>query len=266
MAAGPDVRRLGRDLRWRASVEGGDAGGLRVVVRPDGRRFARFDSCRDGVERTLLAAVDAELGSVLHLTVDESDEAALRRYERVGFAVHRRESAYAIPTDPGVTGLAAAATIPGVALVAADRVDEARLRLLDDALRQDVPGTDGWRWDETAFRDETFDPAYFDPATYLVAVEEAAGAYVGLVRVWNNPGAPRLGLVGVLPAHRRRGLARTLLGHVLAVLHGRGVAQVGAEVDDANRASRALLCALGARRIGGTVELRREAAAGRAAT
>ena len=132
-------------------------------------------------------------------------------------------------------------------------------------MRQDVPGTDGWRWDAAAFRDETFDPAYFDPATYLVAVEEVGGGYVGLARVWDNPGAPRLGLVAVLPAYRRRGLARSLLAHVFAVLHERGVPEVSAEIDDTNLASSALLTSLGARRTGGNVELRRDVPGRRAA-
>ncbi|WP_370452685.1 GNAT family N-acetyltransferase [Kribbella sp. VKM Ac-2568] len=41
---------------------------------------------------------------------------------------------------------------------------------------------------------------------------DLAGDYAGLVRIWNGPRPlPRLGLIGVLPAHRRRGLARALV-------------------------------------------------------
>jgi ribosomal protein S18 acetylase RimI-like enzyme len=72
--------------------------------------------------------------------------------------------------------------------------------------------------------------------------------------VWNNPSGPRLGLIGVLRAHRRRGLARALLAHVFAVLHERDEATVTAEVDDGNGASTTLIRSLGARRTGGTVE------------
>lgn len=165
---------------------------------------------------------------------------------------------YAVPTDPATTGLEIVA-VPGIDLVSANRVDERRLRELDEVLRQDVPGTDGWRWDEAAFRDETFDATYFDPTTYLVAVERGRGEYVGLARVWNNPGAPRLGLIAVLPAYRGRGLARALLARVFLVLHERGVPEVRAEVDDINLASMSLFTPLRARRIGGTVELRRDA-------
>ena len=85
-----------------------------------------------------------------------------------GFAVHRRESYYRIPTDPAVTGLAGAVLPAGLDVLSAADADITRLRLLDDALRQDVPGSGGWRWDAGQFRAETFGP-FFDPATYLVA-------------------------------------------------------------------------------------------------
>jgi len=165
---------------------------------------------------------------------------------------------YRIPTHPDVTGLGSAQPPPGLVFLSADKVAVDRLRLLDDALRQDVPGTDGWTWDDDDFRAETFCAA-FDPATYVVAADAATGDYVGLARVWKNPHQPRLGLIGVLAPYRRRGLARALLAHVFGVLHERGSLDVTAEVDDANSASSALLRSLGAHRIGGVIEYVRRA-------
>jgi ribosomal protein S18 acetylase RimI-like enzyme len=118
-----------------------------------------------------------------------------------------------------------------------------------------VPGTSGWLWDPGDFREETFDSPSFDPATYLVAVEPADGEYVGLVRVWNDPGRPRLGLIAITQPYRRQGLARALLGRAFRVLHDRGQDEVTAEVDDSNPAATSLLRSLGARRTGGSVEL-----------
>lgn len=266
MRAKPEVTRDEDGLCWRASVDGDDAGSLRVVVRPDGRCFGVFSSCRFGAEESLLAEVDSELGCALYTSIGEGDADALELLAALGFRASRRESVYSVPTDPGLTGLDR--TPPnGMTLRHADEVDEDRLRFLDDALRQDVPGTDGWRWDPVSFHDETFDPAYFDPATYVIAVDASSRAYVGLGRVWHNPSGARLGLIGVLPSHRRRGVARALLGHVFAVLHERGIETVTAEVDDANVASVALLESAGARRSDGTIELRREPrATGRAAS
>lgn len=205
------------------------------MIRPDGRRFVRVAELPELPEGEVYCAVL------------ETDAESLALCERLGFVVNRRESHYLVPTD----AIPAAVVPEGVRLVTADEVDLERLRLLDDALRQDVPGTNGWRWDEAGFRGE-FDDAY-DPSTYLVAVAED-GAYVGLVRVWHNPAGPRLGMIGVLPGHRRRGLARALLASAFAALRQRGLAEVSTEVDDANVASRALLTQ-GAQRVGGSVEL-----------
>ena len=168
--------------------------------------------------------------------------------------MHRRESYYRIPTDPVVTGLAGAVLPAGLDVLSAADADITRLRLLDDALRQDVPGCEGWRWDAGQFRAETFGP-FFDPATYLVAVDRASGQYAGLVRIWRNRAGPRLGLIATLAPYRRRGVARALLGQAFAVLTARGDTSVVGEVDDTNVASLSLLTGLGARRYGGSVEL-----------
>lgn len=214
-----------------------------VFVRPDGRCFLRAPAdAADAPDRELFAVVD------------EADVNARELWKQLGFEVSRREGIYIIPTDPAVTGLREVEPPRGFLFVSADRVDEHRLRLLDDALRQDVPGTDGWRWSEDAFHEETFCDD-FDPATYLVAVERATGEYVGLARVWNNPSGPRLGLIAVLAPFRRRGLARALLAPPLAVLHDRRKHEVVTEVDDMNVASVSLISGLGARRVGGAIEL-----------
>lgn len=226
---------------------------IRTMIRPDGRCFVSFDSGGATVQEQQLAAVAAELERDLYVSVDDQDDR--RWYEQLGFAVHRRESHYLLPTDPQITGLRDIEPPRGIVLVGADRVDANRLRLLDDALRQDVPGTDGWRWDEADFREETFASPHFDPATYLVAVDEASGELAGLVRVWMRPDTPRLGLIAVLPSYRRRGLARALLAQAFAVLHDRDRTEVSGEVDDANVASTTLLTGLGARRTGGSLEL-----------
>jgi ribosomal protein S18 acetylase RimI-like enzyme len=249
------VRRLSPDLAWRAFAGAEGVGVVKALLRPDERCFVVFDSCRTEAYEPLLAAVGQELGRDLYVTVDEADDEERALYERLGFAVNRREREYLIPTDPAVTGLGGVETPRGFVLVDADQVAEARLRVLDDSLRQDVPGTDGWRWDEAGFREETFESPSFDPTTYLIAIEKTSGDYTGLVRVWNNFMGPRLGLIAVVPRYRRRGLAKALLARAFGILHERGQSQVSAEVDDTNVASTSLLEALGARRTGGLVEL-----------
>ncbi len=249
------VVRASPGLVWRALDADQVIGAVTAFLRPDHRWFVHFDAdSRADSFMPLIAAVAENAASDLYASIDEADGQALERFARLGFAVSRRESNYLIPTDPKITGLHFMGEPEGVVLISAADADEDQLRLLDDALRQDVPGTAGWRWDPGDFHEETFDQQ-FDPATYLIAVDAASGDYMGLVRVWDSPGRPRLGLIAVLRPYRRRRLASTLLARAFRVLHERGQTEVTAEVDDANTASRALMVKLSARRNGGSLEV-----------
>lgn len=236
------------------------AGAVRAWVRPDERCSVWFRECRDESYGPLLAAVAAAVDHDLYVELDESDAGALTRFVRLGFTVNRQQNQIVIATDPGPNGLDDAGLPSGMSVISAADADEDRLRQLDDLLRQDVPGADGWRWEPADFHAETFSSA-FDPATYLVAVD-SAGRYAGIARVWDNPVIPRLGLIAVTREHRRAGLARALLARAFGVLHSRGQPEVSAEVDSGNRASLTLMMSLGARRTGGSVELTKRRADG----
>ncbi|GAB3405184.1 GNAT family N-acetyltransferase [Flindersiella endophytica] len=135
-------------------------------------------------------------------------------------------------------------------IVSAADVSAEALMDLDCRLRDDVPRSEGW------FREENHDSPYFDPRGYLVA--RAGGRDVGLVRIWNGPRPlPRLGLIAILPAYRRRGIARALLAQAINTWHERGGATITAEDDAGNRVSIALLTAFGGHVTGGTIELAR---------
>jgi ribosomal protein S18 acetylase RimI-like enzyme len=92
-----------------------------------------------------------------------------------------------------------------------------------------------------------------DPSRYVVAAE--SGRYVGLVRVAPIPRQPRIGLIAVLAGHRRRGIARALLAHVLGSLHVAGTALASADVHEANGAAIALCEGVGAWRASSNLEL-----------
>jgi ribosomal protein S18 acetylase RimI-like enzyme len=213
----------------------------RTFLRPDGRRFL--------VGRPLGELPEGELFAA----ADESDAEHLQALEDRGFVRERRELSLVLPTD-----VHRCPAPSGVEAVRADNVDEEVLRLLDDELRQDVPGTDGWRWTAGGFREETYLSPHFDPSVYLVAA--AQGEHVGICRVWMRPEHPRLGFIGVRRSFRRRGIARWLIGEALAVLQARGEREVWTEVDETNVASRTLLERLGGRPIGASLEFRRRAA------
>ena len=235
-------------LVWRALDADNVVGAVRAFLRPDNRWFVAFDMCREDSYAPLLARVTEDLDGDLYAIANDADHQALDRFAGLGFTVNRRESHYLIPTDSLATGAQVSAEPENIVVISAVNADEDEIRLLDDALRQDVPGTAGWRWDPGDFREETFDSPQFDPATYLIAVDTASGEYVGLVRVWNTPGKPRLGLIGVVRSYRRRGLATLLLALVFRTLHHQGKTEVTAEADDMNAASRSLLLRFGARR------------------
>lgn len=254
------VVRPRREASWSLVRDKETAASGHGFCRPDGRWFISIDTWDDAAYEILLTAMADDLRHDLHTVVNEADPAEVDRWRRLGFEIARREIELTVPVDPGVTRLADARPPRDVVLVAADVVDEIQLRELDDALRQDVPGSNGWRNDPVEFGEYTFDERRFDPRTYLVAVDDARREFVGLVRVWAKPSHPLLGLIAVTRHYRRRGLASALLGAVFRTLHERGVTHVAATVDATNLGCIALLGRIGATRSGATVEMIRTAA------
>lgn len=146
----------GRD-GWAAKHGEVAVGKVAALVRPDARCFVIFGACHPDAYRPLLQAIAQHLRRDLYTELGEADVQVLQRLVGSGFAVNRREHTYAIPTDPAVTGLTNVAVPAGFEILTADRVSEDRLRELDEELKQDVPGADGWKWDRQGFRNETYD-------------------------------------------------------------------------------------------------------------
>lgn len=237
---------------WRAVAGEEELGTATAFLRPDGRCFVTFQDCSPAGYAPLLEAVAAVAPGEVAVSASEADREALALYEALGFVAASREQTYVIPVKSAVAALGGAEFPAGVTAISPDTADLDRLRLLDDELRHDVPGTAGWRWSPDAFRDETFGPQY-DPALYAVAVE--GNDYIGIARVWNRLPRPRLGMIGVTRPHRRRGVASALLARVLDVLHQRGITELTAEVDVTNVGSNTLMARLGGRVVGVSVDL-----------
>ncbi len=196
--------------RWLA-VQGDEAvAAVDAWRRPDGRTFLYFVGERAAYPLLSDAAFDAS-GRAVHAEVDASDAASVDALRAAGFEVELVDERFRIRFGAALSWLSRAWTPPGIAIHPADSVDEERLFLLDNQVRQDVPGTDGWQGDRAWFHDELSTAPPFDPAAYLVGVDERTGRYVGLVRIWRNPTGPRLGLVGVVPEYRNTTIAAALL-------------------------------------------------------
>jgi GNAT superfamily N-acetyltransferase len=242
---------------WHALVDDEVAGKAHVVSRPDRRHFVAVDAWRDDVFDALLEAVVHDLSRELATLVGETDDEELARWTRHGFREWRREDEYEIRPQAG--GIPAAPVPPGYRLVGAGDVDLDALRRLDDEVRQDVPGMQGWVNDADTFGEQTLYSPLFRAARSLVAVDEVTGACAGLLYVRAAPRWAKVGLLGVGREHRRRGLGLALLAQALRRLADDGIGIALAEADSTHEPARALLSAVGARRTGGTVELVRKA-------
>ncbi len=251
------VARPTRTATWNLVRDGSTVASAYAVCRPDRRWFVSVDGWLEQDHEPLVNAMIDDLAHDLYTRIDGSDPEGLQVWSRFGFEPHRREVEFLFSPDPARTGLVAPPIPAGLVLLSVEDVDEGALRTLDDELRRDLPGSDGWINDPTEFHDLTFDEALYDPATYLVAVDDEHRRFAGLVRIWANQERSRLGLVAVTRTYRRLGLARALLGAALGPLHARGIEHVMAEADGTDTASLGLLRSIGAEQSGSSLVLRR---------
>lgn len=243
-----DIVRVAPGRHWHALEDDLVVGRGYALHRADGRRLISVDTWRDDVFAVLARAVVNDLGPPVYTVVDDDDREVLGRWASLGFRDHRREDVLSVPV------VASGARPPaGITFHRATDLVEAEVRSLDQRLRREVPGSANWVNEPGQFSEMALDPRFTDPATFLVAAR--AGELVGLVRVARAGRRPRLVLVGTLPAHRGQGIAKALLDRAFAALRARGVTHVLADVDETDAATRALLHARGAERLGGTVEL-----------
>jgi GNAT superfamily N-acetyltransferase len=243
---------------WIAQQGSREVGTASAWVRPDGKVSLSVRTDLPEARKALSTRVLAVMNQDCFVQVSAADPNVIGEWSALGFSEARREEVFVIAVAAAATALADTPRPPGVQVLRLAEVDDDRARLLDDELRNDVPGTAGWRWPVEMWRDELSSPAY-DPELYVIAVDEGDGRYVGLMRAWNNPERPRLGMVGVVRDWRRRGLGAALLARVIGVLHDRGVEEVSTEVDVTNDASLALVRRMGGRVVGAYLELVRPA-------
>ncbi|MET0693624.1 MAG: GNAT family N-acetyltransferase [Propionibacteriaceae bacterium] len=246
-----------RTATWNLLRDGAPVASAYAVCRPDRRWFVSVDGWEDADHEPLVNAMIDDLAHDLYTRIDGSDPAALELWSRSGFEPHRRELEFVFSPDPVRTGLGGVPLPAGLVLLSAEDVDEGDLRTLDDELRLDVPGSEGWVNDPAEFHDHTFDERSYDPETYLVAVDDQRRQFAGLVRIWANQERSRLGLVAVARSYRRQGLARAMLAAALRPVHERGIEHVMAEADASNVASLTLLRQIGAVQTGSSLVLKR---------
>jgi GNAT superfamily N-acetyltransferase len=248
-----EISRVAAGVHWHALEDDVVVGRGHALRRPDGRVFLSVDSWRDDAFAVLAGAMVDDLGSPVYTVVDDDDREVFARWRSLGFAAHRHELELLVPTAAAVTGLDVVRLPPGASILGVGAADEQRLQDLDQALRDEIDATIGWLHMPAEVARPADVPRAFDPARYVVAV--ADGDYVALARIAPLPRRPRLGLVAVRGAYRRRGLARAMLAELFRSLHVAGFTGVSADVDQLNEPAMALLAGIGAQHVGGAVEL-----------
>jgi ribosomal protein S18 acetylase RimI-like enzyme len=247
------VSRVAAGVHWHALDDDVVVGRGHALRRPDGRVFLSVDSWRDDAFRVLAAAMLDDLESPVFTVVDDDDREVFARWRSMGFVEHRREVELLVPTAAEETGLVGAGPAPGYHVLPRGTADGDRLRSLDHVLRTEIDATIGWQHMPAEVARPSDEREVFDPSRYVVAAQGAE--YVGLARFAPLPRRPRLGLIAVTAAHRRRGLARAVLAEAFRPLHEAGVTGVSADVDQINERAMAFFVRLGAQRAGGVVEL-----------
>lgn len=196
--------------RWFAVDDGTPVGALLTWLRPDDRMFLMFKVIDPRAYVPMTEAAVAALGRSVSAMCDDAETDHLAALLEAGFSIETTGDRFVIPFAAIRQRLERAWTPTGYVIRSVTDVDEDRAFELDNKVRNLVPGTDGWHGDREWFGEELQSPE-FDPAAYLIAIEEATNTYAGLIRTWRNPDGPRLGLVAVLPEHRVRSLAAALL-------------------------------------------------------
>ncbi|HEY3868754.1 MAG TPA: GNAT family N-acetyltransferase [Actinocrinis sp.] len=223
--------------------------------RSDGRTFVSIDAWHAAVFDRLAEAISADLPGPLYTVLDEAELDLTACWQRAGFTIARREWEYLVPTDAQITGLDAAKSPPGVAILPIGAAQETPLRAVDRTIRDEVAASVGWQSmpAEVLPLPEQQRAGVVDPSKYAVAAQ--CDQYVGLLRLATMTRQPRIGLIAVVADQHRRGIARALLAQVLGALHRAGTQTATAQVDESNAAALALFEGVGARRAGSNLEL-----------
>ncbi|MGH8936700.1 MAG: hypothetical protein ACRDXD_10655, partial [Acidimicrobiia bacterium] len=148
--------------RWVALTDGETVGAVSTWLRPDDRMFLYFVGPDRAAYPPLTAAVVESLRRTVHTLADAADRETIEALQNAGFRTELVEERFRIRFDRAVSWLDRAWVPTGFSIHRANSVDEDRLFTLDNTLRQDTPGTDGWRGDRAWFHDELAEAPPFD--------------------------------------------------------------------------------------------------------
>ncbi|MBP2020039.1 GNAT superfamily N-acetyltransferase [Symbiobacterium terraclitae] len=243
--------------RWVAEVDGRVVGSACWYQWPSRLHPQKFwmegsvhpDFQRRGIGETLLTQVlDAvrQKGAISVRTYTREDYAgALRFLEKRGFAEAKRtwvsELDLARCNFAPFAGYAKRVEAAGIRLVQLPELQSTpdwqhRLRTLYNALQADVPDIDpAFPLTAEMFRENYMGRTSYMPEGHFIALE--GDRWIGLSTLWKGtePGQMNVGLTGVLPEYRRRGIALALKLRAMAWARGQGVTRLRTNNDSVNR-------------------------------
>lgn len=250
-----DARQQQPVQRWIA-IDGGKVRGAVVArMRPDDRLFLSFVGDRAHTVGVLSGAATEHTRRPVHAFVAESDSTIVGAFDAAGFHVGSVSEGFSLPFDRVVRALSKWPVPTGFEVRTAAEVDLDRLFTLDNTLRQDVPGCDGWRGDRQMFRSEFEETPPYEPTAYLVAIDRVNDEYAGLIRIWRNVTGPRVGLIGVARQYRNTSIAAALLRQAIAAASTWGHESFVAETSPTNRVIHRRLERLGGTSTGRQLQL-----------
>ncbi len=139
-------------------------------------------------------------------------------------------------------------TICSYADLASDADRDRKLWEMETPVAQDIPSPDPITpLDFAQYEKEILKNPHFLPDGFLVAVEKATGAYVGVSTLWKrtSDGDLNQGLTGVLRDHRRKGIALALKLQGIEFAKSYGAKSIRTENATTNEAMLAINVALG---------------------
>lgn len=243
--------------RWLAFVDGTIAGAVTARDRPDRRIFLDFGCPNPDSYGPLAEALAREEGLILYASSNSREPEKHQHLLAAGFETEITSEVFSVPFQPVLDRLRSVQRPRGYRFLPPTDVDLRSLLELDNCLRQDVPGTDGWQGDADRLRAEMQESPPFDPAGYLVALDNKS-RLIGLARVWRNSNGPRFGMVGTLPTHRRTMVGPYLIRSVLTAASTWGSDHFTTETSISNRHIHPRLESVGARSDGFIYQLRRD--------
>jgi hypothetical protein len=200
---------------WFAYDDQGHAIGVAVAAeRADGRVFLTHRLATELAYEPLLREALRTIAGPVHVTIHDDQGDRLSLVRTLGLEHELTSTTYEVRFDRLLATLPTPRATTNYRVARVSDVDPDRLYELDIALRNDVPGNDGWRGNRAWF-DEELTASECDPTGYLVAIEDETGDMIGLCRMWRNTDKPSLGMLGVRRERRYGFVALRLLHDTL---------------------------------------------------